>query len=135
MCLQTLISSLTESIVVLPSLGVQLETRRGSPLFSRPLFTGRRFIPLCALQDIIIGEGLHRWDVRYCLAFMNGNRADMIILEVAYEVLMPSFIIHTHPLTPCRTCYPTMMFSYMYIGASKPKYQMWLNPQRADLCT
>ncbi|KAF8350803.1 hypothetical protein F5887DRAFT_318203 [Amanita rubescens] len=92
---------LSESIVVLPSLGVQLETRRGSPLFSRPLFTGRRFIPLCALQDIIISEGLHRWDVRLLM----------------------------------RTCYPTMMFSYMYIGASKPKYQMWLSPQRADLCT
>ncbi len=94
------IFTLTESIVVLPSLGVQLETRRGSPFFSRPLFTGRRFIPLCALQDIIINEGLHRWDVRYYLALMNGNCPDMIILEVAYEVVMPSFTVQNHPLTP-----------------------------------
>ncbi|KAF8699452.1 hypothetical protein AX14_000952 [Amanita brunnescens Koide BX004] len=80
---------LSESIIVLPSLGVQLETHRGSPFFSRPLFTGRHFIPLCAIKDIIINEGLHRWDVRYYLAFINGNRPDMIFLEVAYENVLP----------------------------------------------
>lgn len=118
-----------ESIIVLPSLGVQLETHRGFPLFSRPLFTGRRFIPLCTLQDIIINEGLHRWDVRYYLAFVNANHLDMIVLEVAYEVFIRSLIVHTHSLTLCRMCYPIMMFSYMYIDVFKFKYQAWLNPQ------
>lgn len=118
-----------ESIIVLPSLGVQLETRRGFPFFSRPLFTGRRFIPLCTLQDIIINEGLHRWDVRYYLAFINGNHPDMIFLEVAYEVFIPSLIVQTYSLTLSRMCYPIMMFSYMYIDVFKFKYQTWLNLQ------
>lgn len=79
---------LSESIVLLPSLGVQLETHWGSPSFPRPLFTSRRFIPLSALQDVIINEGLRRWDVRYYLAFVIGEGSD-VSLEVAYENLLP----------------------------------------------
>ncbi|KAF8628413.1 hypothetical protein AX15_003935 [Amanita polypyramis BW_CC] len=80
---------LSESVVVLSSLGVQLETHWGSPFISRPLFTNRRFIPLCSLQDIIINEGLRRWDVRYYLALVNEKGPDIVSLEVAYENLLP----------------------------------------------
>ncbi|PCH38121.1 hypothetical protein WOLCODRAFT_96527 [Wolfiporia cocos MD-104 SS10] len=80
---------LWESVVILPSLGLQLETHRGPPRI--PLFVSRRFIPLSTLQDFIINEGLHGWDVRYYLAAIQQSRTGAVSLEVAYENLLPRF--------------------------------------------
>lgn len=73
-----------ESVLVLPPYGVQLETHRGLP--SLPLFVSRRFIPLTEVQDVLINEGLRRWDVRYYLAVLYSPRQGEQRLVVAYEV-------------------------------------------------
>ncbi|KIL69648.1 hypothetical protein M378DRAFT_69222 [Amanita muscaria Koide BX008] len=100
---------LSESIVVLPSLGVQLETRRGFPSFPKPLFTSRRFIPLRALQDVIINEGMHRWDIRYYLAFVEEKRPDNVCLEVAYENTLPYHDVLLHIYQGLKTQIPNPM--------------------------
>ncbi|GBE82026.1 GPI-GlcNAc transferase complex, PIG-H component-domain-containing protein [Sparassis latifolia] len=82
---------LWESVVVLPSLGIQLETHQGLP--SLPLFTSRRFIPLSSLQDFVINEGLRRWDIRYYLVAIQRSQNGVISLEVAYENLLPRFAV------------------------------------------
>lgn len=73
-----------ESVLVLPPYGVQLETHRGLP--SLPLFVSRKFIPLTEVQDVLINEGLRRWDVRYYLAVLYTPRQAEKRLAVAYEV-------------------------------------------------
>ena len=73
-----------ESVLVLPSYGIQLETHRGLP--SLPLFVSRRFIPLTKVRDVLINEGLRRWDVRYYLAIHYYPRRGEQRLEVAYQV-------------------------------------------------
>jgi phosphatidylinositol N-acetylglucosaminyltransferase subunit H len=73
-----------ESVLVLPPYGIQLETHRGLP--SLPFFVSRRFIPLTEVQDVLINEGLRRWDVRYYLAFLYSPRQGEQRLDVAYEV-------------------------------------------------
>ena len=73
-----------ESVLAIPSLGLQLETHRGLP--GIPLFVSRRFIPAIYLQDVIINEGLRRWDVRYYLAAMQSSKEGGFTLKVAYEV-------------------------------------------------
>ncbi|KAI0928605.1 hypothetical protein AcW1_005802 [Taiwanofungus camphoratus] len=75
---------LWESVIVLPSLGIQFETHRGTP--SAPLFASRRFIPLSSLQDFVINEGLRRWDIRYYLVAIQRPHSNMVSLVVAYEV-------------------------------------------------
>jgi len=80
---------LWESILVLPPYGIQLETHRGLP--SLPLFVSRRFIPLTEVQDVLINEGLRRWDVRYYLAVLYSPRQGEQRLEVAYENMLPRF--------------------------------------------
>ncbi|KAI9510226.1 GPI-GlcNAc transferase complex, PIG-H component-domain-containing protein, partial [Russula earlei] len=79
---------LWESVLVLPPYGIQLETHRGLP--SLPLFVSRRFIPLTEVQDVLINEGLRRWDVRYYLAVLYSSRGQQC-LEVAYENTLPRF--------------------------------------------
>ena len=64
-----------ESLLVFPTLGIQLETHRGHPLIPRSLFTTRRFVPLSALQDVVIHEGLRGWNVRFYLALLQRRRA------------------------------------------------------------
>ncbi|KAH9952150.1 hypothetical protein B0H21DRAFT_715986 [Amylocystis lapponica] len=80
---------LWESVVVLPSLGLQFETHRGLP--SIPLTVSRNFIPLSSMQDFIINEGLRGWNVRYYLAAIQRSRRDAISLDVAYENILPRF--------------------------------------------
>lgn len=80
---------LWESVIILPALGLQFETHRGFPLV--PLFVSRRFIPLAMLQDFIINEGLHGWNVRYYLATIKRSQSGVIGLEVAYENILPRF--------------------------------------------
>jgi len=80
---------LWESVLVLPPYGIQLETHRGLP--SLPFFVSRRFIPLTEVQDVLINEGLRRWDVRYYLAVLYSPRQGEQRLEVAYENMLPRF--------------------------------------------
>ena len=75
---------LTESIIVIPSYGIQFETYRG-PL-GVPLFSSRRFIPFVYLQDFVINEGLHGWNVRYYLAAVEKPEMGVVRLHVPYEV-------------------------------------------------
>ena len=77
-------ASSLDSVLVLPSYGIQLETHRGLP--SLPLFVSRRFIPLTEVRDVLINEGLRRWDVRYYLAILYSPRRGEQRLDVAYQV-------------------------------------------------
>jgi len=79
-----------ESVLVLPPYGVQLETHRGLP--SLPLFVSKRFIPLTEVQDVLINEGIRRWDVRYYLAVLYSPHQGEQHLAVAYEVELKLFI-------------------------------------------
>ncbi|CAL1704945.1 unnamed protein product [Somion occarium] len=81
---------LWESVIAIPSLGVQLETHRGLP--GLPLFCSRYFIPLAFLQDFIINEGLRRWNVRYYLAAIKKQDQE-ISLHIAYENILPYFAV------------------------------------------
>ena len=87
----------TESVVVLPPHGVQLETHYGFPLL--PLMAKRRFIPMTSLQDFIIIEGLRRWNVRYYLAAVKRSGPDAFSLEAAYEVVLHLHCLHAALLT------------------------------------
>jgi len=78
-----------ESVILLPPHGIQFETHRG--LFCMSLATTRRFIPLSTLRDVVINEGLRRWDVRYYLAAIRQNVHGELGLEVAFETLLPHF--------------------------------------------
>ncbi|KAF8226893.1 hypothetical protein L208DRAFT_1366639 [Tricholoma matsutake] len=78
---------LSESVVIFPPHGVQLESRHGLPAL--PLFTMRRFIPLTTLQDVVINEGLRRWDVRHYLATIKQVGPKSSMVEAAYENLLP----------------------------------------------
>jgi len=80
---------LWESVLVLPSYGIQLETHRGLP--SLPLFVSRKFIPLAEVKDVLINEGLRRWDVRYYLTVLYCPQPAVNSLEVAYENILPRF--------------------------------------------
>lgn len=73
-----------ESVIVIPSFGLQYETQRGLP--GIPLLTSRHFIPLTYLQDFVINEGLHGWNVRYYLAALEQSPLDTISLHVPYQV-------------------------------------------------
>jgi phosphatidylinositol N-acetylglucosaminyltransferase subunit H len=79
---------MSESVVIIPCHGIQLETHRGlqySLLPSCPLSTKRRFIPLTSVRDIVINEGLRRWDVRYYLCVIR-DAGPEVSLEVVFEV-------------------------------------------------
>ncbi|KAI0256636.1 GPI-GlcNAc transferase complex, PIG-H component-domain-containing protein [Lactifluus subvellereus] len=86
---QKLTQVLWESVLVLPPYGIQLETHRGFP--SLPFFVSRKFIPLTEVQDVLINEGLRRWDVRYYLAVLYSPRRGQQRIEVAYKNLLPQF--------------------------------------------
>ena len=66
-----------ESLLVFPTLGIQLETHRGHPLLPA-LSTSHHFIPLSALEDVILHEGFRRWDVRYYLAALKRTRGSPV---------------------------------------------------------
>ncbi|KAI0709438.1 hypothetical protein C8Q76DRAFT_799443 [Earliella scabrosa] len=78
-----------ESVVILPSLGVQLETHRG--FAGRSLSVSRKFVPWSSLEDFLINEGLRGWNVRYYLVAMNRTPQGALQLEVAFENLLPRF--------------------------------------------
>ncbi|KAI9574113.1 hypothetical protein HD554DRAFT_1053 [Boletus coccyginus] len=72
---------LHESLLVFPTLGIQLETHRGHPLFPLSLATTRHFIPLSALEDVVLHEGFRRWNVRYYLAALKRTRGACMVHE------------------------------------------------------
>jgi len=76
--------SSSESVVIIPPHGVQLETHRG--ILSFCLFTNRRFIRADTLQDMVINEALRRWDVRFYLVGIQIRSPRNFIFNVAFEV-------------------------------------------------
>ena len=78
-----LIATSIESVVIIPSQGIQFETHQG---LSRPLISSRRFIPFASLEDVVINEALHRWNVRFYLVAIRQVGAHGHRLEVAFEV-------------------------------------------------
>jgi GPI-GlcNAc transferase complex, PIG-H component len=46
----------------------------------------RRFIPLMTIEDVVINEGLKKWDVRHYLATIKQIGPKSSVMEVAYEV-------------------------------------------------
>ncbi|KAK7693657.1 hypothetical protein QCA50_003226 [Cerrena zonata] len=81
---------LWESVIAIPSLGIQLETHRGLPGF--PLTCSRNFIPVAFLQDFIINEGLRRWNVHYYIAAIK-KQDQSVTLHVAFESILPYFAV------------------------------------------
>ena len=82
----------TESVLLFPPHGIQLETHRGP---FGPLFASRKFIPSDYFLDIIMNEGLRRWNVRYYLAAMVESPEHNLKLVVAFEVCSVSSLAHT----------------------------------------
>ncbi|KAG8221401.1 hypothetical protein J3R82DRAFT_1584 [Butyriboletus roseoflavus] len=54
-----LLPSPQESLLVFPTLGIQLESHLGHPFFP-PITTTHHFIPLSALEDVVVHEGFRR---------------------------------------------------------------------------
>ncbi|EIM89942.1 uncharacterized protein STEHIDRAFT_50368 [Stereum hirsutum FP-91666 SS1] len=80
---------LWESVLVIPPHGIQFETHRGFPGY--PLFASRNFIPLTALQNFVINEGLYGWNVRFYLAALQQLSDGSAKMDVAYENIKPHF--------------------------------------------
>ncbi|PVG03541.1 hypothetical protein CPB86DRAFT_748832 [Serendipita vermifera] len=90
-----------ESVVVVPSLGIQIEKCKGFslPFTSRiwPFSASRHFIPIDCLHDILINESLYRWDWYYYLAILQRDppkplHDDMphnLSIQVAFEDILP----------------------------------------------
>ncbi|KAI6104377.1 hypothetical protein F5141DRAFT_188233 [Pisolithus sp. B1] len=81
---------LYESVLVFPTLGIQLESHRGHPSLGS-LFVSRRFIHVSCLEDFVIHEGLRRWNVRYFLAAIKRSNNGSISFHVAFENILPYF--------------------------------------------
>ncbi|KAG7452621.1 uncharacterized protein BT62DRAFT_14628 [Guyanagaster necrorhizus] len=79
----------SESIIVIPPHGVQLETRFGFQTLT--LNVTRRFIPLSTLRDVVINEGLYGWNVRYYLAAIVQDRSGATSVAVIFENILPQF--------------------------------------------
>jgi len=79
---------LHESIIVIPRYGVQLEVHRGLRIASFTLTKERHFIPLSAICDIVINEGLHRWNVRYYLCVIQ-DTGEKVTLDVIFKNILP----------------------------------------------
>ncbi|KAI0362307.1 hypothetical protein OH77DRAFT_1388489 [Trametes cingulata] len=82
---------LWESVVIIPSLGLQFETHRG--FAGTALSTSRRFMPWSSMEDFLINEGLHGWNIRYYLVAINRTQQGALKLEVAFENILPRFPI------------------------------------------
>lgn len=74
----------SETVLVIPPHGIQLETHRGLPPW--PLAISRRFISLTNLRDVIINEALYGWNVRYYLAAVKEHPSTGFSLDVIFEV-------------------------------------------------
>ncbi|KIO04160.1 hypothetical protein M404DRAFT_998944 [Pisolithus tinctorius Marx 270] len=81
---------LYESVLVFPTLGIQLETHRGHPWLGS-LSVSRQFIHVSCLEDFVIHEGLRRWNVRYFLAAIKRSSNSPVSFCVAFENILPYF--------------------------------------------
>ncbi|KAF9069863.1 hypothetical protein BDP27DRAFT_1293210 [Rhodocollybia butyracea] len=77
-----------ESVIVLPEHGIQLETHRGFPPLTFSI--SRRFVPHTMLRDVVINEGIKRWDIRYYLVALNEGTTG-IALDVCFPNILPHF--------------------------------------------
>ncbi|KAG8833640.1 hypothetical protein FRC18_003300 [Serendipita sp. 400] len=90
---------LWESVIVLPSLGLQVEVTRGFclPWTKRiwPLSTSRKFIPLNDIHDVLINEGLRRWSWYYYLAILRrkGEPRNQTAIELSFEDTLPPLAV------------------------------------------
>lgn len=75
----------TESVILLPPHGIQLETHRGIPGL-RSLFSSKRFISSTSLEDVIVNEGLSGWNVFYHLAVVKRTVFSGTAMDVAFQV-------------------------------------------------
>ncbi|SRR5258707_8475129 len=82
-----------ESVISLYPHGLQLETHRGiQASFFTPsisLFVTRKFIATPMILDVILNEGLRRWNFHYYLAIIcraRENLTEPVIIHVAYPV-------------------------------------------------
>ncbi|VDB82798.1 unnamed protein product [Peniophora sp. CBMAI 1063] len=82
---------LYESIIAIPSLGVQFETHRGTSLFTWSV--KRTFVSLAELDDLILNEALYGWNVRYYMAALYRTEGREIRLHVAYENILPRYAV------------------------------------------
>ncbi|KAE9399254.1 hypothetical protein BT96DRAFT_882194 [Gymnopus androsaceus JB14] len=80
-----------ESVIVLPAHGIQLETHRGFPPLT--FFVSRRFVPHTMLRDVVINEGIKKWDIRYYLVALKEGTTSRIKLELCYPNILPHFPI------------------------------------------
>lgn len=94
---------LCESIIVLPNLGIQVQSTRGISIpFSKQtwwLSTSKTFIPLDEMHDVLINEGPLHWDWYYYLAivrrtpprpFKNADSPSNLTIAVAFEQTLPA---------------------------------------------
>ncbi|KAH9901104.1 hypothetical protein C8Q73DRAFT_676765, partial [Cubamyces lactineus] len=80
---------LWESVVIIPSLGLQLETHRGFAGIS--LSASQRFVPWSSLEDFLINEGIRGWNIRYYLVAISRTQQGALKLDVAFENILPKF--------------------------------------------
>lgn len=86
---------LYESVKVISGYGIQLETHRGFQLPLLPIIhltSKRRFVPSPFIQDVVINEGLSRWNVRYYICIIK-DTGRQVTLEVAFENLLPRLAV------------------------------------------
>ncbi|CEL60610.1 hypothetical protein RSOLAG1IB_03848 [Rhizoctonia solani AG-1 IB] len=72
-----------ESVVAFPSIGLQLETHRGLTLSGHHVLsagTTRHFLPISAVSDIVINEGLCGWNVRRYLAVLSAGESRLQVM-------------------------------------------------------
>ncbi|KZV71869.1 hypothetical protein PENSPDRAFT_675151 [Peniophora sp. CONT] len=86
---------LRESIIAIPSLGIQFETHRGFPPFT--FSVKRTFVSMAELEDIVLNEALYGWNVRYYMAALHRSDDGEPRLQVAFETILPRFPI-LHPI-------------------------------------
>ncbi|KAF8595962.1 hypothetical protein BDV93DRAFT_500810 [Ceratobasidium sp. AG-I] len=79
-----------ESVLAIPTIGLQLEAHRGLSIFGKHFTTriSRTFIPISTISDIFINEGLCGWNVRRYLAILPAEESR---LQVVFEALDPPF--------------------------------------------
>ncbi|KZV88316.1 hypothetical protein EXIGLDRAFT_180836 [Exidia glandulosa HHB12029] len=94
---------LSESLVALPPLGLQLQVVRGLRWpWILSLGTSRRFVPAEHYRDLVINEALHRWNVRFYLAVLTSSAPP---IHVAFQNTLPPFPV----LLECyRTIHPLL---------------------------
>lgn len=111
--------SISESLVVFPSHGIQLETHRGFK--HHVLSSSRTFIPFTILQDVVINEALYGWNVRYYIVSLTQPKGDTTILKIVFPVsrkTQPS-LVHNGLILDDRVSYHIFPFSKLSTRISK----------------